>query len=120
MYAFINLFIYILKHPGHPRILSDLALLDIGAGHFAGLEFATDSEISVPFVREVATLARDAIKYARSDPSRYQHKSAINLHDEFARPLSAEETADSSVGHMRMNDYQLSNDKDVSSPFPDL
>jgi len=60
MYALVNLFIYILQNPRHPRVQSDLALLDVGAGHFARLQIAMDSEVSVDFVKEMATLARGA------------------------------------------------------------
>lgn len=43
---------------------SDLSLLEIGAGHFARLEFATHSEISLSFVKDMAAFARTAVKHA--------------------------------------------------------
>src|ERR1700761_779424 len=64
MYALINLFIYILQSPQRPGIQSDLALMEVGAGYFARVKFATGSEISISFAREMATLAREAAERA--------------------------------------------------------
>lgn len=66
MYALINLFIHILQNPDLPTVQSDLALMDIGAAHFARLEFATDSEIPIAFAKEIAALARTAVKYNKA------------------------------------------------------
>ncbi len=68
MYALINLFIHILQNPDLPTVQSDLALMDIGAGHFARLEFATDSEVPITFAKEIAALARAAVKYNKTFP----------------------------------------------------
>jgi len=70
LYALINLFIHILQHPELPSAQSDLALMDIGAAHFARLEFATDAEISMAFVKEIAALARTAVRRAKTLPPR--------------------------------------------------
>src|SRR5690348_2448211 len=75
MYALINLFIYILQNPRHPRVQSDLALMDVGAGHFARLQVATDSEISVDFVKEMAALAREASENPRWN---YSDKNSVD------------------------------------------
>ncbi|KAH0846011.1 putative fungal specific transcription factor [Fonsecaea pedrosoi] len=70
MYALINLFIYILQNPNRYGIQSDLALMEVGAGYFARVKFATASEISISFAREIATLAREATERAhRLHPS---------------------------------------------------
>lgn len=61
MNAFVNLFIHILKFSNLPKTQSDVTLLNICAGHFARLEFATDSQISSAFVTDVASLARKAV-----------------------------------------------------------
>jgi hypothetical protein len=65
MFGLINLFISILKSPMSPTSQSDVTLLDSAAGHFAHLEFITSSELAFPFAREVANLAREAVKRAR-------------------------------------------------------
>ncbi|OAL39604.1 hypothetical protein AYO20_01001 [Fonsecaea nubica] len=64
MYALINLFIYILQNPNRYGIQSDLALMEVGAGYFARVKFATASEISISFAREIATLSREATERA--------------------------------------------------------
>lgn len=66
MYALINLFIHILQNPELPTINSDLALMDIGAAHFARLEFATDSVVPIVFAKDVAALARTAVKNSKT------------------------------------------------------
>ncbi|PQE06909.1 Fungal specific transcription factor domain-containing protein [Rutstroemia sp. NJR-2017a BBW] len=57
----INIFIYILKYPALPTASSDVALLDISAGHFGRLELASP-ETALPFVREIAKLARTTVE----------------------------------------------------------
>jgi hypothetical protein len=66
MYALINLFIYILQRPNAHTVQSDLTLLDIGAAHFSRLEFATESECSFPFARDLVSLARDVVAKAKA------------------------------------------------------
>ena len=61
MFALINLFVFILKNPASPLIHSDLALLDMVAGHFGHMEFLTSSLLSFPFARETASLARSSV-----------------------------------------------------------
>lgn len=55
--SIINLFIYVLKYPSLPTMQSDISLIDVAVGHFARLEFAS-SELSFPFTKEIARLAR--------------------------------------------------------------
>ena len=63
-----NLFIYILKYPHLPTVRSDIALLDIVAGHCGRLELITDMELSFSFPRELAMLARHAINRPPTPP----------------------------------------------------
>lgn len=58
MNALIHLFIHIIKNPDSPSVPSDVALMEVGAGFFASVEFATESIISSPFAREIAVLSR--------------------------------------------------------------
>ena len=62
MYAHINLFIYLLRHPSKPTTSRDLALLYICAGHFGTLEHLTSSAISFQFPRDSAALCSMAVK----------------------------------------------------------
>ena len=67
MVGLINLFISLLKNPTLPSAQSDVALLDMVAGHFAHMEFVTSSELAFPFTREVAALARSTVKKAKEE-----------------------------------------------------
>lgn len=44
--------------------MSDVALLDVAAGHLGHLDFVFASNISSPVARELANLARSAVKAA--------------------------------------------------------
>ena len=65
MVGLINLFVSILKSPASAISQSDVALMDVAAGHFAHMEFITSSELAFPFTREAADLARQTVKRAR-------------------------------------------------------
>jgi hypothetical protein len=54
----INLFVYILKHPGRPSVASDLGLLQMAAGYFGYLDYATSTFRSLSFTKDIAQLAR--------------------------------------------------------------
>ncbi|KAK5465521.1 hypothetical protein LTS15_002084 [Exophiala xenobiotica] len=64
MIGLINLFIHILKFPTLPSTRSDIALLEVAAGYFSHMEFITSSELSFPFARDVAALARQTVTRA--------------------------------------------------------
>ena len=74
MVGLINLFVSILKSPASAISQSDVALMDVAAGHFAHMDFITSSELAFPFTREVANLARQTVKRARE-------RSAIDAND---------------------------------------
>ncbi|PVH76694.1 hypothetical protein DL98DRAFT_464707 [Cadophora sp. DSE1049] len=57
----INLFVHVLKHPAALSSPSDIALMDVVAGHFARLEFASAGELSFSFGRDLSRLARMAV-----------------------------------------------------------
>ncbi|KIW06082.1 uncharacterized protein PV09_03253 [Verruconis gallopava] len=61
----INIFIHILKNPNLPTIASDLALMDIVAGHFAYLSYHSDSRLSFPFIEDIIRIARTVVKRAK-------------------------------------------------------
>jgi hypothetical protein len=68
MYAHINMFVQILKNPNATSAASDLALLDVCAGHFGHIDFVTSSEISFPFAKESASLAYKVVRaYAETN-----------------------------------------------------
>lgn len=78
MLAVINIFIFISKYPSLESVQSDLALLDVAAGHFGHVHLFTSSVMSFPFCREVAFVADKAIKKAASkktDTRRESHST---------------------------------------------
>jgi hypothetical protein len=89
MFALINIFIVVLETPTAPSNQSDLALLDMAAGHFAQMQVLTSSLLSFPFAREIASLARRTVSNANrlgSETSpRSQHEIENNqstLHED--------------------------------------
>ena len=64
MLGAVNLFITILKDPLAATARADIALLDVAVGHFGNVEIATESQISFPFVREVAGIAYSVVRDA--------------------------------------------------------
>jgi hypothetical protein len=79
MNAFINLFIHVLKFSHIPKIQSDVALLNVCAGHFARLEFATESQLSSAFATDVAALARKAINSVKINSTAHHARKDLNL-----------------------------------------
>jgi hypothetical protein len=61
LYAVVNVFINILCDPSGAAAQSDLRLMDVASGYFARLEYTTDSQWSVPLVKDTATIARNAV-----------------------------------------------------------
>ena len=89
MTGLINLFIHILRFPMLSTARSDIALLDVIAGHFAHMEFVTGSELNFPFARNVAALARKTVdkasqvEHLRSPiPRGDGDKQGLDLHQE--------------------------------------
>lgn len=62
MLAVINLFVYILKNPEVATVQSDIAHLDLAAGHFAKVRFLTSSQVSFEFPREIIGLASKVVR----------------------------------------------------------
>lgn len=97
MYALINLFVYVLSNQTHSRIKSDLAIMDIGAGHFAQLEYNTDGDVAMPFTKEIAALARVAtarVKETRAASSFYN--SSTHMHAPIANQIGLTHPAETS------------------------
>lgn len=113
--AFINLFINVLKFPEHPSTRADIALLSICVGHFARLEFATDAEVSVSFVAECATLARNFVSTARFNtfrpPSRPSDGTTIDGDCRSSEPRTEREMP---LGHLDVVNDPAHHEYDVS------
>ncbi len=62
MLAIISLFIHILEYPDTEMTQSDIALLDIGAGHFGQIHHLTSGRLSFRFPRQVSMLASKAVE----------------------------------------------------------
>lgn len=61
----INLFVYVLKHPTQRSVFSDLGLLQMAAGYFGYLDYATASNKSFPFTKDLVSLAQNAVQRAQ-------------------------------------------------------
>lgn len=55
----INLFVYILKYPTRSSVSSDLGLLQMAAGYFGYMDYATTSIKSWPFTKDIVKLAHN-------------------------------------------------------------
>jgi hypothetical protein len=116
MYALITLFIYILQAPREPHIQSDLALMDVGVGHFARIQFATASEISFSFAKEMSNLAHEAVEKASR---RYADNDSVSVEADLSR--FPQEISDTMTDQNVLGDGQQSEDPTaVSSPLPAL
>lgn len=62
--------------PTLETVASDLALLDLAAGHFAKVHFLTSSQVSFTFAREVAGLANKAVRRASLAGPRSANRSS--------------------------------------------
>jgi len=85
--------------------------MDVGAGHFARLEVATDNQISIPFAKEIAVLARTAVRRAKNTPSRPADKS-FNTNAELLAQ-SPQPASKATPDHFWIDNYDTT--KDVSS-----
>jgi hypothetical protein len=56
--------------------------MDVGAGHFARIQFATASEISFTFAKEMATLAHGAVEKASR---RYAGNDSVSVEADLSR-----------------------------------
>lgn len=70
IYAYLGLFIHVLRYPNLPTASADLGILDICAGHFGHIDFMTSSEISVSLPRESVGLAAKVLKNLKKDQDR--------------------------------------------------
>ncbi|KAM5380833.1 hypothetical protein ACJZ2D_003357 [Fusarium nematophilum] len=52
---------------------TDLSLIDIGVAHFLRLELLTESKISLPFSKDLAKLAQQAVKHSKAASQLVQH-----------------------------------------------
>lgn len=97
MVGLINLFVCILIKPSSGAAQSDVALLDLAAGHFGHLEFMTSNELAFPFTREIAAIARATVKTARDRPS--AGPSSESGWADIIRPISESWNDVSSIAH---------------------
>ncbi|KAH7145530.1 fungal-specific transcription factor domain-containing protein [Dactylonectria estremocensis] len=62
----INMFICILNSPKSENTLRDISLLEVAAGYFGYLDYASDGAISFPFAASLGTWARQAVSNANA------------------------------------------------------
>lgn len=60
--ALFVLFDLVIENPTHPETSSNLALLDIGSGHFSRIEYASQGALPGSIVSEFAHIARSYVR----------------------------------------------------------
>jgi hypothetical protein len=98
--SLVNLFLGVLEkltEQDDETVTSDLILMDVLAGHFSRLEYATDSMTSITFAREVASLAREARAQERVQPRPSLDDPVVSLEGDgttdFLVPANADEVS---------------------------
>lgn len=64
--ALLVLFDLVIDNPTHPETAANLALLDVGSGHFSGLEYASQGTLPGSIASEFTQIARAYVR-ERSD-----------------------------------------------------
>ncbi|KID91330.1 Transcription factor, fungi, partial [Metarhizium majus ARSEF 297] len=111
-HALVNIFVHILTDPTQASVKSELALLDIGVGYAARVDLDTESYLSLPFIGEMAIMARNAVDNAERnavdrDTPLSNANSAVK---ELSTPFSGR------ASNMAVNERQ--GDEELSSSLP--
>jgi hypothetical protein len=113
MLGILHLFVFALKHPSHPSVKSDIALLDVGAGYFGHIDFVTDSGLSFSFPKDVAVFAAKAVKRIKKSPE-MGHSQVLTLplgdntaYSGTTAAVQAENPGDSSIVCILLTSFSL-------------
>ncbi|KAJ4982756.1 hypothetical protein SVAN01_11761 [Stagonosporopsis vannaccii] len=60
--AFLVLFDLVIDNPTHPETAANLAILDVGSGHFSGLEYASQGTLPGSIISELTQIARAYVR----------------------------------------------------------
>ena len=60
--AFLVLFDLVIDNPTHPETAANLALLDVGSGHFSGIEYASQGTLPGSIASEFTQIARAYVR----------------------------------------------------------
>jgi hypothetical protein len=60
--AYLVLFDLVIDDPTHPETAANLALLDVGSGHFSGLEYASQGILPGSIASELTQIARAYVR----------------------------------------------------------
>jgi hypothetical protein len=60
--ALLVLFDLVIDNPTHPETTANLALLDVGSGHFSGLEYASQGTLPGSIISEFTQIARAYVR----------------------------------------------------------
>ncbi|KAF2101307.1 hypothetical protein NA57DRAFT_72748 [Rhizodiscina lignyota] len=86
VYSFIHLFIHVLRGTSTTTTQSDVALLDVAAGYFSNVEFATEFELKLSFAREVCHYARLAVDQKNENNKRQGIDKTRDTADDMITP----------------------------------
>lgn len=77
--AYLVLFDLIIDEPSHPETGANLALLDVGCGHFSGLEYASQGTIPGSIASEFTQIARTYVR-AQNDLESHSRPKSSNMY----------------------------------------
>ncbi|CZR52471.1 uncharacterized protein PAC_02348 [Phialocephala subalpina] len=113
----INLFVHVLKHPAAPSSPSDIALMDVVAGHFARLEFASSGDFTFSLGRELSKLARMAVsKSQQAHVSNNQRETNVSNVDGSYLPADQRNYCNSDQGNGSYDETERSNSSNYQNP----
>jgi hypothetical protein len=86
MAAYLVLFDLVIDNPSHPETAANLALLDVGCGHFSGLEYASQGIIPGSVAAEFTQIARTYVR-AQNDQEPNSRPKSSNMYTESATSI---------------------------------
>ncbi|KZL88150.1 fungal specific transcription factor, partial [Colletotrichum incanum] len=89
------LFDLVIHNPTHPDTPNNISLLDVAAGHFSLLEYASGGSLPTSYIAEFAQMARDFVREASRDHDGRQKKINVNLN----------RNEDDAIGQREVNVY---------------
>ena len=79
LYACIDVFVRMIDDPTRASFQSDLALLELGVGHFARLDLYSNEKYSIPFARELVHIASDLQNRMRTNAATQTADASTSL-----------------------------------------
>lgn len=85
--AFLVLFDLVIDNPTHPETATNIAILDVGSGHFSRIEYASQGTLPGSIISEFAHIARAYVReHAEPERERTRPDSAQQLETYSSQP----------------------------------